>query len=841
VVGELAGRLIDHAAVLDPLGELPIKGKRHPVHAYRLLELTPVAPAFETRLDAPLVGRKRELAALRKSLKRVVESGSTHFALVAGPPGVGKSRLAAELTRRAKGVRALWGRCLSYGDGITYWPLREIVRDAPPSEERDAVLAALEAETPPPAPEIAFIVRQLCEALAREKPLVLVFDDVHWAEPTFLELLELVADRGEGAILVVCLARDELLDERPEFLEGRRNVDRIALDALSAEETDALLDGLGGSVLESDQRSRIVEAAEGNPFFLEQLLAVGLEGGLAERALPATVQGLLAARLDRLGPGERAVLERGAVIGKEFRADDVIDLLEPAAAPTVPTHLEALSSRGFVRPAEDDVFRFRHVLVQEAAYRSAPKRLRAELHERFADRLDETARELPELDEFVGYHLEQAYRLRTELGETDRKTERLSEDAGRRIGVAGMRAWRRGDAPATMNLLGRATTLLPADDSWRLELLCELGLAERSAGDADAAETTLSLALEGATTARDARVQLRAQLEASFVRLLDAPEGAAEKLLESATGAIPTFERLGDHRALGRAWLLLGWVRGGIHCQYAAWEEAAEKALEHYRLAGSPASTCLGQIAGSLYWGPTPVAVALDRCNDLLIQQDVDLDGRAHVLAYQGGLEAQLGRYESGRLSVMEARRIYDDLGRSEVAAILCGGIAADVELAAGEYAVAEEGLKIICDFFRSTRNRSDLATRAADLAEVLYCQGKLDEAETWTDVSRTSAASDYVSAQVSWRPVQAKILAQRGAVDTAQDLAREAIELAKSSDGLNRLAKAHRDLGEVLRLAGRGEDATKAFADALRLYELKGNVAESARTRAMRKELALV
>ena len=189
------------------------------------------------------------------------------------------------------------------------------------------------------------------------------------------------------------------------------------LDALSAEDTDALLDGLGGAILESDQRARISETAEGNPFFVEQLLALALEGGLAEQTLPETVQALLAARLDRLGPGERAVLERGSIVLRGFTQDDVAALLDPDAAPTVTTHLGTLVARGFLRPAEENAFRFRHVIVQEAVYRSAPKRLRAELHERFADRLDKTAPDLAELDEFVGYHLERAYGLRTELGE----------------------------------------------------------------------------------------------------------------------------------------------------------------------------------------------------------------------------------------------------------------------------------------------------------------------------------------------------------------------------------------------------------------------------------------
>ncbi|MGH3128893.1 MAG: BTAD domain-containing putative transcriptional regulator, partial [Gaiellaceae bacterium] len=473
VVGELAGRLIDHAAVLAPLGQLAIKGKREPVQAYRLVELGPVAPAFEQRQEARLVGRKRELAALRRVLKRSADGWEVRVAVVVGHPGVGKSRLVAELARRTKGVTTLWGRCLSYGEGITYWPLREVLEQAGESDERDAVLAALDAETPPPAPEIAWLFRRFCETISHLQPLLLVFDDVHWAEPTFLELVEGLTDQGEGPVSVFCLAREELLEDRPAFLEGRANASRIVLDALSAEDTDALVGGLGGAVLESNQRNRIAEAAEGNPLFVEQLLALAFEGGLAERPLPETIQVLLAARLDRLGPGERAVLERGAVVGKEFAAADVVALLEPNAAPTVDAHLDTLVGRGFVRRRGDGAFGFRHVLVQDAVYRAAPKSLRGELHERYADRLDTESRDLPDLDEFVGYHLEQAHRLRTELGASDRRTERLAEDGGQRLGDAGLRAARRGDIPATVSLLSRASSLLPENQALRRELQCE--------------------------------------------------------------------------------------------------------------------------------------------------------------------------------------------------------------------------------------------------------------------------------------------------------------------------------------------------------------------------------
>ena len=448
VVGEVAGRLIDYAARLEPLGAARDQGQA------RARARVPAPRAHSRRAGLrepagrPLVGRKRELAALRRALKRAVDGGSARAKVVVGPPGAGKSRLVAELARRAKGVTTLWGRCLSYGEGITYWPLREVLADAPESEERDAVLAALDAETPPPAPEIAWLFRQLLRggcARAAARPRLrrrpLGGADVPRARRA--------PRRTRARARPRRLHRPRGAARGPGGVpRGRANADRIVLDALSAEETDALLDGLGGTVLESDQRARIVATAEGNPFFLEQLLALALEGGLGERQLPETIQALLAARLDRLGPGERAVLERAAVIGKEFRLDDVAALLEPEAAPTAEVHMQDAVGAGLraarragavplpPRPRAGG----RLPCCAEAAAGGAARALHRSL--RGAE-----ATVGADLDEFAGYHLEQAYRLRTELGESDRRTETLAEDAGRRLGEAGIRALKRGDMP----------------------------------------------------------------------------------------------------------------------------------------------------------------------------------------------------------------------------------------------------------------------------------------------------------------------------------------------------------------------------------------------------------
>ena len=265
VVGEVVARLIDHAARLEPLGELDVKSRKAPIRMFRLAELTPLTTAFESRTDAPLVGRKRELAALRKVLKRAVDDQAVRATVVIGPPGVGKSRLAAELTRRAKSVTTLWGRCLSYGDGITYWPLREVLEQAAESAERDAVLAALDAETPPPGararlalPPVLRSERARATARPRLRRRPLGGADL----PRARRASRGPGDRSDRSRLPCARGAPR---RPPGIPRGRANADRILLDALSGEETDALLDGLGGAILESDQRARIIESGGGEP------------------------------------------------------------------------------------------------------------------------------------------------------------------------------------------------------------------------------------------------------------------------------------------------------------------------------------------------------------------------------------------------------------------------------------------------------------------------------------------------------------------------------------------------------------------------------------------------
>jgi AAA ATPase domain/Adenylate and Guanylate cyclase catalytic domain len=439
-------RLVDGAVEAESVEPLGLKGKVAPVGAARLL-----AVSGETRRghETPMVGRETELKRLRDAFEQATHDRSCQLFTVLGAAGVGKSRLAHEFLN---GVDAtvVRGRCLSYGKGITYWPVVEVLRqlDALPSDPSAATpLRSLldEDGQETSAEEIAWGFRKLLEEQARERPLVCLFDDVHWGEETLLDLVEHVADLSRGApILVLCMARPELLDRRPGWGGGKLNATTVLLEPLSAAETEVLLDSLGAS--DSELRTKVNLAAEGNPLFVEEMLALAGGSPGREVAVPPTIQALLAARLDQLEASERSVLECGSVEGRVFHRG-AVQALAPEQ-PHVPQRLVALVRKELVRPdipqlAGEDAFRFRHLLIRDAAYEALPKASRAELHERFAGWIGERGQELVELDEVVAHHLEQAARYKIELGQPDVD---LAQRAAEGLATVGRRVLWRVDA-----------------------------------------------------------------------------------------------------------------------------------------------------------------------------------------------------------------------------------------------------------------------------------------------------------------------------------------------------------------------------------------------------------
>ncbi|MGL6279310.1 MAG: AAA family ATPase, partial [Gaiella sp.] len=469
VIGPETLRLVRDAVVAEAV-ELVVKGKQEPVRGHRLLSLDATAAGFSRRLDAPIVGRRRERARLHVDFEDVVETGSCRLVTLIGPAGVGKSRLAADFLEHVGAEAAVGqGRAESYGEGITYAPLANALQQLG-LDPREAIRSS--------AGDTQLATRALLERMARTRPVVLVFDDLHWAEPPLLDVVEHIAEWSRGApILLLCLARPELLDRRPGWAGGKLNATSVLVEPLPEDAADLLAGQLLGDLeLDPGVRSRILETAEGNPLFIEELAVLAREG-VDVGALPATIQAVLQARLDRLGDEERTVIERAAVEGQVFHRGAVTALAPEGQRAGVAAQLLALVRKELIRPDRtqivgDDAFRFRHLLIRDTAYEALSKATRAELHERYADWLVQQGTVLTE-DEMVGYHLEQARRYLVDLDRDALRAGELAARAASRLGAAGRAAFQRDELYGARNLLTRAVALL-ADGPDRRRLIADL-------------------------------------------------------------------------------------------------------------------------------------------------------------------------------------------------------------------------------------------------------------------------------------------------------------------------------------------------------------------------------
>jgi class 3 adenylate cyclase/tetratricopeptide (TPR) repeat protein len=827
LVGSVTERLIRHAVELEPVDPVDAKGKRAPVEAWRVLGEVAGAEAFARRWDTPLVGRRSELRMLRDELAAAVDARTCRLITVVAAAGIGKTRLASELGAEVgEFATVLFGRCLPYGDGITFWPLAELLRafggeDAVSAAVRDELDAALIVErlgaltlgTGTPE-ELFWAVRRLFETLARRRSLVVVLEDVHWAEPTLLDLVEHVSRWSRDApILLLCLARPELLEERPRW-EGAI----VRLEPLSNDEASELLAALDVAGLLSQQlRDRVSETAQGNPLYAEQLVAMLEDEARAATeivTLPPTIQALLEARLDRLEPAERDVLERAAVIGKDFWPGAVAALGE--GDETLGATLLDLVRRELVEPAPStmpgqDGFSFRHALIRDAAYGSAPLRRRAAHHERFAEWLATGLGE--EFDEIRGYHLEQAVRLRRELGIEDEHVETLAAQAYQLLAEAGTRAHARGDTPAAGNLLERALAL----DNGDLELRRLLAQSIWDAGRTPHAAELLRAVVEDAVAAGDRAQEWYARLDLLVV------EGALEGYFEVTSQAVEVFSELDDERGLSEAWRRIARYEL-LRCSFAAAAAAAERAI-HYaersddRLAVARAADAL---ATALLWGPAPVDSAIARCEELLAEAEANRPLRANVLTALASLHALRGDFDGARQHQAVATGIYRELGHPMLLAGLAE-IAAEIERLAGNPAAAETELRGALDWLYSTGRPTIEHHYSGALAGALVAQGRYEEAREPAEAARGGISVFDVQGNVIWRGALAQVEAAAGNLDLALALSREGADMAALTDGLTMRAQALLDLAAVLTMAGETEEAARVEREAASLYELKG------------------
>jgi predicted ATPase/class 3 adenylate cyclase len=865
-IGHAAYALVKDAVIADVAETVAVAGRRSPVPAYALRGLVPHPVEPGRRPDSPLVGRVHELAVLAEAFARVVRERACRLVTIVGAPGIGKSRLTAEFAASVdERATVLAGRCLPYGKGITFWPVRDLLRHAAglsgedPSDDALAMVAAL-LEGEPDAgaalerigqllglvedagasEETFWAVRRTLEALARHRPLVAVFEDVHWAEPLLLDLVEYVRDWSRDApLLLVCLARPEFVDERPGW-SRRRDDTVLSLEPLTAAESYDLLDRLGAAAaLQPAARARIAEAAEGNPLFLEQVLAMVAErDGPAQEpfAIPPTLQALLGARLDALGREERAVVDRAAAIGREFPADAVRDLLPEDARPRLAERLMALAQRDLVSTegvgaSREPTFRFRHILIRDTAYAAVPKEARADYHERFANWLEKKP---GEYDEIIGYHLEQAFRYRGDLGPVGDAELTLAARAADRLEASGRRAYARSDLHATINLLERAASLRSNDGTERARLLPRLGLALTDAGRLADAAGVLDEAVATAQEVGDELLQAHALVERLALALQVDTERASREAAAVGERIRTTFEARADDQGLSKLWRLRGivqWLAGHSAAADAAWGQAAEYARE----AGDERarSEILSWLASSALTGPMPVPKAIRRCDAIHAEIHDDRPAVAATLYALAALHAMTGRFDHARELAGSAHRAVEELGFVVLSASF-SEYEALVEVLAGDLSRAEEHLRSGCARLEEMGEKAYLSVVAASLGNVLCERGRYDEAERFVALAEEAAAPGDVSAQVTWRVGRAKILAASGSSDEAEAVGRAALTLAESTDFPSDHAASLLTLASVVRVAARPDEARALVGHALAIYERKGNRVESEKTRAL-------
>jgi class 3 adenylate cyclase/tetratricopeptide (TPR) repeat protein len=865
LIGEITYALVRDNVDAERV-ELTLKGKAEPVPAYLLKTVRALSDATPAHEDSPFVGREYEMDILSGAFTEAVGERGARIVTVIGDAGVGKTRLIADFLKRMKKEAAeVRGRCLAYGDGITFWPLTEIVREAAKIVEDDTPDAArikignlIEDSTDRDAivervcsavglsdgsfavSDLFWGARRLLESQASSQPLIVVVDDIHWAEQTFLDfLVHLVTAVKDRSILIVCSARPEFVQEHEDWTD-QKHVERIDLRPLGSDDVEAMIDRLlGDADLASDVRARVVEAAEGNPLYIEQMVSMVREHGGGEIVVPPTINALLAARLDNLTREERAVVEPASVIGLVFAEAAVEAMVPDPLMLAVPEHLSHLDRKQFVHPLpadEDPLFRFHHILVRDAAYQSLLKRARANLHERFVAWAEPVNRERgreAEFEEILGYHLEQAVRYRSELGPLDASGKELAIRAAKKLESAGRRAISRGDIPAAANLLRRATTLLEPDSEARIGLAIELAYVLLEDGEFSEALDSINEAAEGAHRSGDDRLARHADL-ARYSHTLYGSEEAANSaaILEETKQAIEMFESTRDLPGLSRAWSLLA----ALHGTAGRYEEAAAANLRvtsvAQELGDRPArvSGAIGYAVSSVH-GPTPVAEAIRECEALGPDVAGDRRAEALLLGFLGQLSGMAGDFSEARERVERGRAMLTELGPS-VFALTTSVVAGRIELLADDAAAAEALLSRDNASLEAIGERYFRSTVAGLHAHALVDLGELDRAAETAALARELADPDDLEAQVLWRTAEARVLALRDSGDEAVRLATEAVALASQTVDLMLHADALFDLAGVLRALGRDEAAGPPGREALLLYERKGAVAAVARAR---------
>jgi class 3 adenylate cyclase/tetratricopeptide (TPR) repeat protein len=837
LAGPTAHRLSLGRLAVEDAGPLELKGIDAPLRAWRVLGVHEGA-RLRSGLTAPLVGREGELELLENTFQRTIRDRRAHLFTIYGEPGIGKSRLGREFLAMVEGATILTGRCLPYGEGITYWPLAEMIKaaagisDDDPLEEAFAklrdycedeavadllglasgLLEALEGERSPE--EIAWAARELMEKLADVQPLVLLFEDIHWAEERLLDLIEHLADWVRAPLLLLCLARPELLDVRPGWGGGRVRSTAIELEALSEGQSNELVEGLLAEIdLPTKLPRGLLAKAEGNPLFVEETIRMYADKPDQEcaDAIPDTLQALIAARIDRLSAQEKMLLQRASVIGRVFWRG-ALDHLAPDLE-DVDSHLDDLLLRDFLlrEPRSsisgEKAFRFKHVLIREVAYSGLAKNARAQHHARFAEWLGERAGE--ELLEIRAYHLDQAARLLAELDGAP--PAELAREAAAALEAAGKRGFAREAYKSVRRQLVRAVELEPTlrrrfmaaraaqllgdmpvvtvemsmireqarEEGHRLveaRALSALGEAAHRGGDLDRAEELVDEALQLLRSETDPDAHFDALTQGASIDATRGKLGGAIKHLEQGFAVALAAGRkdLQTIAAQGLAQMHL------LRLELDQAEPLLVRALALAEESGSVRG--IASANRNLAWLRMERG-DLDEAEGLLEQARATFT----EIGYQPGLA-----YTFDRLSLLHRQR--GDPGRAEKA--------------------ARESIRIL----GSIGERASLCEIKSYLALILADQGRLDEAERVALEAKELVAAGNPFTLVGAPLALGAVRTAQGRDEEGEELLREALREAEETEyrWLQRMPLEY--LVQFLRDRGRDDEAAE-FED--RLAEL--------------------
>jgi class 3 adenylate cyclase len=856
LVSATAEQMLRRWVDLAPLGAIRLKGKSAPIHAYKVMAVRRL-PAW---IETPLVGRDRHLTVLRQALQEAVEDQACVLVTVLAQPGMGKSRLAATFADAvSEQATVLVGQTPSYG-GVTFASLIELLSEAAgrPSGDAEQVAAALRellADQPDGgavgdrlaqilgvgealASDASWAVRRLFEVLAAVRPLVVVLDDVQWAEPPMLDLADAVIERVHGPVLVLCLARPELLEQRPTWAAGKPRTLTTTLPALSPEDARRVAELLLGPQTPTSVVDRVCQTAEGNPLYLEQLTAMLADQGLlldgrwagsddAVVEIPVTLQALLAARLDQLHPTPRLVLERASVEGRRFRIAALRALAADVSPGDVEVAIASLERRGLVQPEDeaDGRWRFAHALVLEAAYRGLSKELRADLHVRLADWMIKEDCDQPDVDESVARHLERALHLREELGARDQRSAALAERAGALFADAGSRAFAAVDYITSRDLLGRAALLLPARNPRRFGLIPNLGAALAESGRTEEANALLSEAVEQARAVGSERDALRATVQLLSNRVHTSPtEAEIESAVVDARGVAAAFEQLDDDVGLAEAALAISYLeayRGHID-EARSW---ASQALRRSLAAGLPreAIQAAGDVCHEAIEGPLPFDRFAAIAQELFSTGEPISGSTGHALLAAAALAT--GKDREFREHEERRRNLLDRNGLAWLDATQ-GQSIANVEISVGRAEAAERRLREAREFLDAAGNLWWVDLVDSSLCDAVAAQDRPREFLRLADAFTASDLMTDMAALVRRPLVLARAHLLRGSAPEAEVAARRALKLLEPTDMLPDRANALLTLAEVLLAREMGAAAVAARSEAIAMLRAKGNLA---------------